>query len=214
MLNESGINEIFSRLAKLIPQPQIELDYVNSYTLLVAVILSAQSTDKGVNKATKALFMVAKTPYEMVQLGEIALKQYIKSIGLFNSKARNIIAMSKALIEQFAGQVPDNAVALESLAGVGRKSANVILNSVFKQPTIAVDTHVFRVSNRIGLCKTKTPLATEQALVKIIPNQWKRYAHHWLVLHGRYTCQAKKPRCGSCTINDICLFKDKTELLI
>ena len=191
------------------PQPKIELIHINPYTLLVAVILSAQSTDKGVNKATQSLFQLVQTPAQMVSLGEEKLKLYIKSIGLFNSKASNIIAMSKILCEQFDSMVPDNLADLESLPGVGRKSANVILNSIFGKHTMAVDTHVFRVSNRIGLCKTKTPIATERALNAIIPDKFKLYAHHWLVLHGRYICKAKKPSCATCLIKDLCRYDHK-----
>jgi endonuclease-3 len=208
-LNPQEINEIFSRFAENNANPKIELDYTSPYTLLVAVILSAQSTDKGVNKATPALFEVANTPEKMVELGVDDLKQYIKTIGLHNSKAKNIILMSKILIERYNGEVPNSLIELETLPGVGRKSANVILNSIFGIPTIAVDTHVFRVSNRIGFCTTTTVEKTEKELMKLVPDQWKDRAHHWLVLHGRYTCKARKPECGSCLIDDICKYEAK-----
>lgn len=203
-------NQIFARLAKQSPEPKTELEFTNHYTLLVAVILSAQATDVGVNKATKALFATISTPEDMIALGEAGLKSYIKTIGLYNAKAANIIAMSQKLIDEFHSQVPEDFKALQSLPGVGRKTANVVLNCAFGHPTIAVDTHVFRTSNRIGLVQTKTPDATEEALLKAIPDQWKQHAHHWLILHGRYTCKARKPLCGNCIIADLCKFKDKT----
>jgi endonuclease-3 len=206
MSTKKNINEIFQRLAEKRPMPKIELDYHSPYTLLVAVILSAQSTDKGVNRVTPNLFAVADTPEAMVALGEERLKEYIKTIGLFNSKARNIIKMSAALIADHNSEVPATLVELEKLAGVGRKSANVILNSIFGHPTIAVDTHVFRVSNRLGLCDTKNPLQTEKALEEVVPARWKTYAHHWLVLHGRYVCKARKPECMKCIVNDLCKY--------
>lgn len=208
-MKKKEIDAIFSRLSEKIPNPKIELDYINPYTLLVAVILSAQSTDKGVNKVTPDLFLIASTPYEMLDLGEEKLKSMIKTIGLFNSKAKNIIKMSKSLVDDHDGEVPNNFDDLNKLAGVGRKSANVILNSIFGEPTIAVDTHVFRLGNRLGLCKTNTPEKTEFALKKIIPEKWKHTAHHLLVLHGRYTCKARKPNCLECVIVDLCKFKDK-----
>jgi endonuclease-3 len=204
MRKKKNIEEIFTRFAVKKPQPRIELDYYSPYTLLVAVVLSAQSTDKGVNRVTPNLFAVADTPEKMVTLGEENLKNYIKTIGLFNNKARNIIKMSEALIAKHNSEVPATLEELSSLPGVGRKSANVMLNSIFGHPTIAVDTHVFRVSNRIGLCKSKNPLQTEKALVEIIPDKWKPNAHHWLVLHGRYVCKARKPDCHKCLINDLC----------
>lgn len=206
MLNKKNIDELFGRLAEKRPEPKIELDYYSPYTLLVAVILSAQSTDKGVNRVTPNLFNVADTPEAMVALGEERLKEYIRTIGLFNAKARNIIKMSAALVAHHSSQVPDTLAELEKLAGVGRKSANVILNSIFGQPTIAVDTHVFRVSNRIGLCSSSNPLQTEKILEASVPKRWKYYAHHWLVLHGRYVCKARKPECGKCIVNDLCQY--------
>lgn len=210
MLKKPEIIEIFSRFRENKPSPRIELNYINPYTLLVAVILSAQSTDKGVNKVTDRLFSVVTTPDEMLALGEDGLKDMIKTIGLYNSKASNIIKMSKMLIDEFESQVPNDYDSLCRLAGVGSKSANVILNSIFGHPTIAVDTHVFRVSNRIGLCKTKTPIETENKLPSIIPDEFKHLAHHWLVLHGRYVCVARSPKCSQCIIREICKFKNKT----
>ena len=177
--------------------------------MFVAVVLSAQSTDKGVNKVTPALFQIADDPYKMLMLGEGGLKDHIKSIGLYNSKAKNIINACQIMVDEYNSQLPDNFEDLRKLPGVGRKSANVLLNSLFNEPTIAVDTHVFRVSNRLGLCKTKNPDATEFALNKKISIRWKKYAHHWLVLHGRYICKARKPICGECVIYDLCKFKDK-----
>jgi endonuclease-3 len=209
-MNKQKINEIFSRFMENKPQPKIELNYKTPYELLVAVVLSAQSTDKGVNRVTPTLFEKAPSPQYMVALGEETLKGYIKTIGLYNNKAKNIIAFSKTLMEQFEGVVPDNFEALCKLPGVGRKSANVMLNSIWGHKVIAVDTHVFRVSNRIGLCKTTTPEKTEHALMKVIPETWKTYAHHWLVLHGRYVCKARKPECARCIINDLCEYKHKT----
>jgi len=208
-MNKAEITEIFRRFSIKKPHPKIELDYTNPFELLVAVVLSAQATDRGVNRVTPALFAVANNPAGMVALGEDKLKEYIKSIGLFNTKAKNIIAMSKVLVEKFDSKIPGTLEALESLPGVGRKSANVMLNCIFGYHTIAVDTHVFRVSNRIGFCKTKNPLQTEQALIKKVPAEYKERAHHWLVLHGRYICKARKPECGKCIIDDICRFKDK-----
>ncbi|MCE2993941.1 MAG: endonuclease III, partial [Candidatus Jidaibacter sp.] len=177
--------------------------------LLVAVVLSAQATDKGVNKATPTLFEVADTPEKMVALGEERLKDFVKTIGLYNTKSKNIIALSKALIERFNSEVPEDFEALQTLPGVGRKSANVILSSIWNHKALAVDTHVFRVSNRVGLCKAKNVLQTELALQKSIGDHWKPNAHHWLVLHGRYVCKARKPECGRCLINDLCEYKDK-----
>ncbi|MCE2992267.1 MAG: endonuclease III [Candidatus Jidaibacter sp.] len=203
-MNKQKINEIFRRFKENKPEPKIELHYSNPYELLVAVVLSAQSTDKGVNKVTPKLFEVAGTPEKMINLGEEALKEHIKTIGLFNNKAKNIIALSKVLVEQFAGEVPSDFETLCKLPGVGRKSANVMLNSIWGHKVIAVDTHVFRVSNRIGLCKTTNVEKTEQELMKSIPDVWKDYAHHWLVLHGRYTCKARKPECDKCLISDLC----------
>lgn len=210
-MHKKKVGQIFQILSKQRPSPKIELDYINNFTLFVAVVLSAQSTDKGVNKATPKLFEVADNPYKMLMLGEIKLKEHIKSIGLYNSKARNIINACQIMVDKHDNQLPNNFDDLCELPGVGRKSANVILNSLFNKHTIAVDTHVFRVSNRLGLCKTKTPDATEFALVKKIPDEWKKYAHHWLVLHGRYTCKARKPMCNECIIYDLCEFDSKVE---
>ncbi len=203
-MNKKTLNEIFSRFAENKPNPRIELDYTSPYTLLIAVVLSAQSTDKGVNRATPALFEVASTPKQMVELGLEKLKTYIKTIGLYNAKGANIIALSQMLIDKYNGEVPADFEELQKLPGVGRKSAKVMLHSIWNQPVIAVDTHVFRVSNRIGLCNEKNTLKTELALEKNIPMQWKDKAHHWLVLHGRYVCKARKPECDRCLINDLC----------
>jgi endonuclease-3 len=203
---------IFSRFKAQNPHPKTELNYVNNYTLLVAIVLSAQATDVGVNKATAALFKVADTPEKMLELGEEGLKKYIKTIGLFNAKAKNVIALSQILVTSYHSQVPNDREALQKLPGVGRKTANVMLNCAFGEPTIAVDTHVFRVSNRIGLVKAKNVEKTEEELLKVIPTQWKHDAHHWLILHGRYVCKARKPECYRCIINDLCEFPDKTHL--
>ncbi len=210
-MKPADINDFFSRLSKINPNPKSELDYVNPYTLLVAVVLSAQSTDKGVNKATEKLFKAVKTPRQMLDLGEAGLKEHIKTIGLFNGKAKNIIAMSKIIEEKFGGEVPQNREDLQSLPGVGRKTANVVLNVAFGQPTIAVDTHVFRVANRTGMAEGKTPGDVEEKLVKIIPEKWLRHAHHWLILHGRYVCKARSPDCPNCVVRDLCEYKDKTK---
>ena len=209
MLTKKDINEIFIRFQAHSAEPKIELNHTSPYTLLVAVILSAQSTDKGVNKATAELFKIIQDPKDMIALGEEGLKLHIRSIGLFNSKASNIVSMSRMLLQKFNGIVPDNLEDLQSLPGVGRKSANVILNSIFNKHTIAIDTHVFRIANRIGFCGTKTTLATEKALQKRIPEKFKLYAHHWLVLHGRYICKAKKPLCSICLIKDLCKYDKK-----
>ncbi len=203
--------EIFTRLKAANPHPTTELNYITPFELLIAVILSAQATDKGVNKATEKLFKVANTPQAILDLGETDLKRYIQTIGLFNSKAHNIIKTCAILVEKHGGQVPAEREALEALPGVGRKTANVILNTAFGQPTIAVDTHIFRVANRIGLAHGKTVLAVEKELLKVIPDEFKHDAHHWLILHGRYTCIARKPRCASCIIYDLCEYPDKTE---
>ena len=208
-MNKKKTNEIFERFAINNPSPTIELDYKSPYTLLVAVVLSAQATDKGVNRATPALFEIADTPEKMVALGEERLKDFVKTIGLYNTKSKNIIALSKALIEKFNSEVPEDFEALQTLPGVGRKSANVMLSSIWNHKALAVDTHVFRVSNRIGLCKSKNVLQTELALQKGIDDKWKPNAHHWLVLHGRYVCKARKPDCGKCLINDLCEYKEK-----
>jgi len=201
--------EIFSRLQAEDPKPTTELEYSSPFELLVAVALSAQSTDKGVNKATRKLFAVANTPEKILKLGETGLKKYIKTIGLYNTKAKNIITTCKILIEKHNGEVPDDQQALEALAGVGRKTANVIRNTAFGHPTIAVDTHIFRVSNRTKIAPGKTVLEVEKKLLKFVPEDYKLDAHHWLILHGRYTCIARKPRCGSCIIEDLCEFKQK-----
>ena len=204
------IPEFYSRLQALDPEPKGELNYINPYTLLVAVVLSAQATDVGVNKATGPLFKVVKTPEQMVALGERKLKTYIKTIGLFNSKAKNVIALSKLLISEHESQVPEDGEALEKLPGVGRKTANVVRNIAFGHPTIAVDTHIFRVGNRTGLAPGKTPLEVETKLEKRTPDDFKRHAHHWLILHGRYLCKARKPDCWRCPVIDLCAFKPKT----
>jgi len=201
--------EIFSRLKAEDPKPTTELEYSTPFELLVAVALSAQSTDKGVNKATRKLFPVANTPEKILKLGENGLKKYIKTIGLFNTKAANIIKTCKILIEKHNSEVPDDQQALEALAGVGRKTANVIRNTAFGHPTIAVDTHIFRVSNRTKIAPGKTVLEVEKKLLKFVPSEFLLDAHHWLILHGRYTCIARKPRCGSCIIEDLCEFKQK-----
>jgi endonuclease-3 len=205
--------EFFARLKRQMPKPKTELEYKNPYTLLVAVVLSAQATDKGVNKAAAPLFKVVDTPEKMVALGEKKLAEYIKTIGLYRGKAKNVIALSKMLIEQHESKVPRDRDALEKLPGVGRKTANVVLNVAFGEPTIAVDTHIFRVSNRTGLAPGKNPLEVETALEKITPQQFRLHAHHWLILHGRYTCVARKPLCPTCVERDLCRFKDKTREL-
>jgi endonuclease-3 len=202
---------IFERLAAAVPIPKGELEYINPYTLLVAVVLSAQATDKGVNRATGPLFKQVKTPAEMVKLGEAKLIDHIKTIGLFRSKAKNVIALSQALIANHKGEVPRDREALEALPGVGRKTANVVLNIAFGVPTIAVDTHVFRVAHRLGLAKGKTPREIEDQLMKIVPERFMQHAHHWLILHGRYTCMARKPKCPSCPVRELCPHKPKTK---
>ena len=209
-MKQSAINAFFRRLSAANPEPETELHYVNAYTLLVAVVLSAQATDVGVNKATADLFPQVQTPQAMLQLGEAGLKRYIKTIGLFNAKAKNIIALSQILVEKFDGEVPSSREALQSLPGVGRKTANVILNVYFDRPTMAVDTHVFRVANRTGMATGKTPEQVEEQLLRVIPPQWLRHAHHWLILHGRYTCKARAPLCPTCAVRDLCAFKEKT----
>jgi endonuclease III len=201
---------IFERLAAAMPEPKTELEYVNDFTLLVAVILSAQATDAGVNKATRALFALADTPQKMAALGEAGLAEKIKTIGLYRNKAKNIIALSKALLHDHGGEVPRTREALEALPGVGRKTANVVLNVAFGAETIAVDTHVFRVANRIPLAQGKNPAEVEAGLERVIPARFKRHAHHWLILHGRYTCKARNPLCGACVIADLCQFAGKT----
>jgi endonuclease-3 len=208
-LEPAAIRKMFARFAAANPEPRGELDYVNPYTLLVAVVLSAQATDTGVNKATKILFAEADTPQKMLALGEDAVRDRIKSIGLFRNKAKNVIALSWRLIEEFGGEVPMDRGLLETLPGVGRKTANVVLNNALGAPTIAVDTHVFRVSNRTGLAPGKTPLEVELELERVVPAEYKRHAHHWLILHGRYVCLARKPNCPGCLIRDICLYPAK-----
>jgi endonuclease-3 len=208
-MNKADREEFFRRLRQLDPHPTTELEYDTPFELLIAVILSAQATDVGVNKATRRLFPVANTPQKILELGEDGLKEYIKTIGLFNSKARNIIKTCRDLVEQHDGVVPDNRPELEALAGVGRKTANVVLNTAFGQPTMAVDTHIFRVANRTGLAPGKTPLAVEKALLKRVPEAYLKDAHHWLILHGRYTCKARKPLCGQCPVYDLCRWRQK-----
>ena len=209
-MKKADINAIFEIFSAQNPEPKTELEFTNHYTLLVAVVLSAQATDVGVNKATKALFQKVSTPEQMVALGLEGLKHYIKTIGLYNSKAKNVIALSQALIEQHHSRVPEDFDALIKLPGVGTKTARVVLNCAFSHPTIAVDTHVFRVSNRLGLVKTRTPEATSEPLLKAIPTQWQLHAHHWLILHGRYICKARKPLCTICPVIAYCRYKDKT----
>ncbi|MGB0554005.1 MAG: endonuclease III [Alphaproteobacteria bacterium] len=209
-MKKADIEEFYRRLQEQLPEPKGELKYMNPYTLLVAVVLSAQATDIGVNKATGPLFKVVTTPEEMVALGEAKLRNYIKTIGLFNAKAKNTIGLSKLLIEKHNSEVPRDRDALEALPGVGRKTANVVLNMAFGEPTIAVDTHIFRIGNRTGLAPGKTPLAVEKKLEKSTPKHYKLHAHHWLILHGRYVCKARKPDCAACVVNDLCRFKGKT----
>jgi len=210
-LNKLKRVEIFKRLKAHNPQPTTELLYSSPFELLVSVILSAQATDISVNKVTKKLFKVANTPEAILEVGVKKLRQYIKTIGLYNAKAGNIIKSSKILIEKHQGEVPDDRASLEALPGVGRKTANVILNTAFGQPTIAVDTHIFRVSNRTGIASGRTVLEVEKRLLKFIPDEYKKDAHHWLILHGRYTCIARKPKCGECIIRDLCEWKHKKE---
>ncbi len=209
-MKREHIDTFFARLAARIPAPETELEYQDPYTLLVAVVLSAQATDKSVNAATPALFKAADSPAKMVRLGVEGVKPYIATIGLYNTKAKNVVALSQALLERHGGRVPETREALEKLPGVGRKTASVVLNAAFGQPTIAVDTHVFRVANRSGLAPGKTPLAVEQGLEKRVPAKWQRHAHHWLILHGRYTCTARKPDCPDCVVRDLCAYKAKT----
>jgi endonuclease-3 len=210
-MTPAAINAFFQRLSAAAPAPETELAYVNDYTLLVAVVLSAQATDVGVNKATKALFEKVTKPEAMLALGEAGLKQHIKTIGLFNAKAKNVIALSEILVRDFGGRVPHDRSALESLPGVGRKTANVVANVAWGAETFAVDTHVFRVCNRTGLAPGKTPAAVEAGLEVVVPAPFRRHAHHWLILHGRYTCTARKPRCPACPVADLCGFPDKTQ---
>ena len=208
-MNAAQREEFFRRLSEINPNPTTELQYSTPFELLVAVILSAQATDVGVNKATSTLFPIANTPDQILALGEDGLRHYIRTIGLFNSKAKNIIQTCRDLIDKHGGEVPDNRADLEALAGVGRKTANVVLNTAFGQPTMAVDTHIFRVSNRTGLAPGKTPLAVEKALLKRVPVDYLNDAHHWLILHGRYTCTARSPKCAECPVLDLCRFKKK-----
>ena len=208
-VNRARRQQIFTRLRDANPEPTTELLYDNPFQLLIAVILSAQATDVGVNKATRALFKKVKTPRALLKLGEQGLKDYIKTIGLFNTKAKNIIRTCAMLEELHGGKVPEQRAALEALPGVGRKTANVVLNTAFGQPTIAVDTHIFRVSNRTGIAPGKNVVEVEQRLLRLVPDEFRQDAHHWLILHGRYTCIARKPRCQSCAISDLCEFKDK-----
>jgi endonuclease-3 len=209
-MKREKIVELFRRLRELNPHPTTELDYTTPFELLVAVILSAQATDVGVNKATRKLFPIANTPRKILDLGEDGLKRYISTIGLFNAKAKNVIATCRILVEQHAGEVPRTREALEALPGVGRKTANVVLNTAFGEPTIAVDTHIFRVSNRTGLAPGKDVRAVEDKLAKVVPPEFRQDAHHWLILHGRYVCKARKPDCPNCAINDLCSYRHKT----
>jgi len=208
-VNRDKRQEIFERLRASNPHPTTELNYGNPFQLLVAVMLSAQSTDVGVNKATRTLFKKVKTPRDLLQLGEAGLKAHIRTIGLYNTKASNIIKTCGILEEQHHGKVPEDRAALEALPGVGRKTANVVLNTAFGQPTIAVDTHIFRVANRTGIAPGKTVHEVEQRLLRVVPGEFRQDAHHWLILHGRYTCIARKPRCQSCTISDLCEYREK-----
>lgn len=211
-LTKAKAEALYARLAEVRPDPRTELEYTNPYTLLVAVVLSAQATDKGVNRATGPLFQVADTPQKMVKLGEEKLGDYVKTIGLWRNKAKNVIALSQVLIDQHKGKVPNDREALEALPGVGRKTANVVLMEIFGEGTIAVDTHVFRVANRTGLADGKTPAEVEEQLMRITPKQYLHGAHHWLILHGRYTCLARKPECPRCVVADLCLYADKTRV--
>ena len=210
-LTRAQVGELFRRLQAADPEPKGELRYTNPFTLLVAVVLSAQATDAGVNKATPALFAAADNPHAMVALGEDRVRELVKTIGLFRTKAKNVVALSQLLIERHGGQVPRDREALVALPGVGRKTANVVLNIAFGQPTIAVDTHIFRVSNRTGLAVGRTVEAVEARLEKVVPPEFRLHAHHWLILHGRYICKARKPACPRCIVRDICRFKDKTK---
>ena len=207
---KAEVEGFFARLKAQKPDPRTELDYENAYTLLVAVVLSAQATDKGVNKATEILFKVADTPEKMLKLGEARLIPYIKTIGLYRTKAKNVIALSKALVDRHDSEVPRSREALQELPGVGRKTANVVLNVAFGEPTIAVDTHIFRVANRTGLAPGRTPEEVELGLERVVPPQYKLNAHHWLILHGRYTCVARKPKCPLCVVRDLCRYRPKT----
>ena len=209
-MNPQKCRAIFERLRAADPHPQSELEHHSPFELLVAVVLSAQATDKGVNKATAKLFPVARTPAAIVKLGVEGLIPYVQSIGLFRNKAKNIVALSEIILRDHGGKVPAKREALEALPGVGRKTANVVLNVAFGEPTIAVDTHIFRVANRMGLAPGKTPEAVEQKLLKVVPDEFRQHAHHWLILHGRYTCVARTPKCGECIVRDLCDYRDKT----
>lgn len=209
-MKKTDIIEFFTRLRAGNPEPKSELEYTNSYTLLVAVVLSAQATDIGVNKATKDLFKTVDTPQKMLDLGLDGLKKHIKTIGLYNTKAQNVIALSEILVRDYGSSIPETREELVKLPGVGRKTANVVLNVAFGKPTMAVDTHIFRISNRTGLAPGKTPEAVEAALEKVVPGEFALHAHHWLILHGRYVCKARRPDCGTCVVSDLCGFKEKT----
>ncbi len=209
-LNRETAAEIFRRLRAQDPEPESELEYVNPFTLLVAVVLSAQATDAGVNKATRELFRIADTPEKMLALGEDRVREHIKTIGLYRNKAKNVIGLCRGLLENHGGEVPRTREALEALPGVGRKTANVVLNVAFGEPTMAVDTHIFRVSNRTGLAPGKTPLEVEKGLLEIVPEEFGQHAHHWLILHGRYVCKARRPECERCVISDLCLYDAKS----
>ncbi len=202
--------EIFRRLHAANPEPKGELEHTNPYTLLVAVALSAQSTDVGVNKATRSLFPIADTPQKMLALGEEGLREHIKTLNFYNTKAKNVIATARRLVEEFGGKVPNSVEVLETLPGVGRKTASVVVNIAFGDPRVAVDTHIFRVTNRLPLAITRTPLETQEALEKLIPDEYRLHAHHWLILHGRYICKARRPECWRCPVNDLCRYPDKT----
>ena len=209
-LDYHAIHEIFTRFHAHEPEPKGELEHVNAYTLLVAVALSAQATDAGVNKATRKLFQIADTPEKMLELGEEGLIEHIKTIGLYRNKAKNVIKLSRILVDQYEGEVPSSRAALQALPGVGRKTANVVLNMWWHYPAQAVDTHIFRVGNRTGICPGKDVVAVERAIEDNIPVEFQRHAHHWLILHGRYTCKARKPLCGTCLIRDLCPFEEKS----
>ena len=209
-MNKKEIYEFFSRLCNKNPNPESDLEWTNAYTLLVAVTLSAQATDIGVNKATKELFKIVNTPQDMIDLGIDKLKDHIKTIGLYNTKAKNVMKMAEILVNEYKGEVPDSRDELIKLPGVGRKTANVVLNIMFKQPTMAVDTHIFRISNRTKMAPGKTPDAVEKKLERVVPEEFALNAHHWLILQGRYVCKARKPDCPKCIVNDLCRYKDKT----
>ena len=213
LMKPAAIHAFYARLRDALPEPKTELEYATPYQLLVAVVLSAQATDVGVNRATRSLFEKVKTPQQMIALGDAKLTDHVKSIGLFRNKAKNVMALSRLLIEHHGGEVPHDRAALEALPGVGRKTANVVLNVAFGEATIAVDTHIFRIGNRTGLAPGKDPLAVELRLLKRTPPEFLQHAHHWLILHGRYVCKARKPECPRCVVNDLCLFKGKTKAL-